>query len=182
MAITNLYIDFDFIKTRDCKTLKIVDQSNWSIYEEEDAFIEITKPGYKYPVTFVFQKGKINVFNSINLNSSDSYNYSSLAAITDGIYTVTVTRCKDDAKAVTKYYLQDCSIRCRLANKLLSLDLTCEPCKKDFFKEIQDITLFLDAAQAQVSNCNINKAIEYYQRASLILSRIDEGGECKTCH
>lgn len=183
MAITNLHIDFDFLKTKDCKTLKIIDQSNWSIYASETAYIQIKTPGATKCISLVFQKEKINIYESNNLGLTDVRNYSSLGVIPDGIYEVTVLRCENDSKAVTKYFLQDCLIKCQLAKKLMSIDLGCEPCRKDLLKEIQDITLFLDAAQAQVDNCNVNKAMEYYRRATTILDRIsDSDSNCTSCH
>lgn len=170
--ITNLYIDFDFIKSKNCKTLRIMDLSNWSIYENDAAYVKITTPGSLEPIVHIFQKGKYNIFNSNNLNLSDVHDYSDLANLPDGVYTVSVVRCEDDPKGVTKYFLQDCQIRCQVARKLLAVDLNCNSCKRELLVLIQDVILFLDAAQAQVDQCNPNKAMEYYRKAVQLLNRL----------
>ena len=70
----------------------------------------------------------------------------------------------------------------QLSRKLLAVDLNCEPCKKDLLKEIQDIWLFLDAAQAQTDQCNPNKAMEYYRKAAVLLDRISDSGNSYPCN
>ena len=180
--ITNIHIDFEVLKTKNCKVLSIMDCSNWSLAENETAYISILTPGSTTAVNNVFSKHQINLFDSVNLNLTDVKNYSVLQAIPDGIYTITVERCKNDPKAVTKYHFQDCQIRCQLSRKLLAVDLNCEPCKKDLLKEIQDIWLFLDAAQAQADQCNPNKAMEYYRKAAVLLDRISDAGNSYPCN
>lgn len=160
-----------------------MDCSNWSIAEEDVAYISILTPGSITPVTNVFSKHQINQFNAINLGLTDASNYLNLPVLPDGIYEITVMRCQDDPKGVTKYHFRDCLIRCQLSRKLLALDLNCEPCKKELLKHIQDIWLFLDAAQAQADMCNANKAMEYYRRAATLLDRISDSGSssCGDC-
>lgn len=178
-----LNIDFEVYRTSGCKFLKVLDLSNWASSEDIAAYIQITTPGGVEPVTHIFQKGRLNVFNANNLQLSDVSDYSSLGALPDGIYKLVVLQCQDDPFAVTKYHLQDCQIRCQVARKLIAVDLTCEPCRKDLLKEIQDIILFLDAAQAQTDVCNVNKAMEYYRRANTLLDRISDSNDsgCHTC-
>lgn len=181
MAISNIYIDFEFLKTKNCKTLKVIDVSNWSISFMDAAYIEILTPGSTKEVVHILRKNLTNVFNANNLNLSDVTDYSELPSIPDGVYQVTIKRCEDDLKGVTKYFLQDCIIRCQVARKIMSIDLNCEPCRKDLIEEMQDITFFLDAAQAQVDQCNVNKAMEYYRRAVALLDRISDGNSNCNC-
>lgn len=181
---TAVYIDFEVLKTNSCKSLKVLDMSNWSIAESDGAYISILTPGNTKPINHVFQKNQINSYNVVSLNLSDIVDYSSLTPLPDGIYTISLMRCLDDPNEVTKYWLQDCQIRCQVARKLISVDLICTPCRKELLKEIQDIILFLDAAQAQTDSCNVSKAMEYYRYASTLLERISESGSttsCKTC-
>ena len=177
-------IDFEVLKTNTCKVLKVLDLSHWANAELDAAYISILTPGATVPIVHIFQKEKINRFNTNNLGLSDVTDYSYLGALPDGIYAITLQRCIDDDKAITKYHLQDCQIRCSIARKLISVDLTCTPCRKELLKEIQDIMLFLDGAQAQTDLCNVNKAMEYYQRASTLLDRITDSSSstgCKNC-
>jgi hypothetical protein len=178
--INNIHIDFEVLKTKNCKVLSIMDCSNWSIAESETAYISILTPGSSIPVNNIFNKHQINLIDAVGLKLTDVTNYSLLPVLPDGIYEITVFRCVDDVKGVTKYHFQDCVIRCQLSRKLLALDLNCEPCKKELLKHIQDIWLFLDAAQAQADQCNPNKAMEYYRRAATLLDRISDGG-CSPC-
>lgn len=180
-SITN--IDFEVLRTNTCKTLKVLDLSHWTSSDTYAAYISILTPGSTRPIIHIFQKDTINRFNTNNLELSDVTDYSTLGALPDGIYTITLQRCLDDTKIVTKYHLQDCQIRCQIARKLISVDLTCTPCRKELLKEIQDIMLFLDGAQAQTDLCNVNKAMEYYQRASTLLDRITDTNStgCKNC-
>jgi hypothetical protein len=182
MAIDTSYIriDFEVLRTNSCKFLKVLDLSNWAAGAEHPSYIEITTPGASKAHTLVFQKEKLNIYNSNNLNLSDVTDYSSLSSLPDGIYKLTILQCANDPNAITKYHLQDCQIRCKVARKLISVDLLCEPCRGELLKEIQDITLFLDAAQAQADKCNINKAMEYYRRASTLLDRVSDGS-CTDC-
>lgn len=180
--VTNINIDFEALKTKNCKVLSVMDCSNWSIAEDETAYISILTPGAVTPVSNVFVKHQINLFTAVNLHLTDDINYSSLAALPDGIYEISVMRCQDDPKGVTKYHFQDCVIRCQLSRKLLAVDLNCEPCKTELLKEIQDIWLFLDAAQAQADQCNPNKAMEYYRRAATLLDRISDSGNSYPCN
>lgn len=185
MAIdtTLVRLDFEVLKTNSCKSLKILDLSNWANAEADPAYIQITTPGQTKPVTHIFRKEKRNVFNSNNLNLSDVIDYSDLAPLPDGMYTITLLQCEDDPLAVTKYHFQDCIIRCQVARKLLAVDLSCNSCRTDLIKEIQDISLFLDAAQANADKCNVNKAMELYRRAQKALDRISDtdSSNCGDC-
>lgn len=178
-----IHIDFEVFKTNTCKVLKVLDLSNWASATEDAAYIEILTPGSTIPVTHIFQKNRLNIYNSNNLGLSDVTDYSLLAPLPDGIYTLTALQCQNDPLAKTRYHFQDCQIRCQVARKLIAVDLTCEPCRKELLKEIQDITLFLDAAQAHADVCNVKKAMELYRRASTALNRIsdDTSGGCSNC-
>lgn len=176
-------INFEVIKSNTCKVLKVLDLSNWATFVDTPSYIQILTPGAANPVTHIFQKGKLNIFNSNNLGLSDVIDYSELAPLPDGIYTLTILQCEDDPNAVTKYFLQDCQIKCKIARKLISIDLSCAPCRKDIMNNIQDILMYLEGAQAQVDKCNVLKAMEYYQRAATLLDRISDSTttECTNC-
>ncbi len=174
-------IDFDIIRTNSCKSIRVLDLSHWANAQDDAAYIEIVTPGNIKPVTHVFQKDTSNVFNNSNLNMSDVKDYSYLGALPDGMYKFTVLQCQDDPYAVSKYFLQDCVLKCKIARKLISVDLTCEPCRKELLRDIQEIMLFMDAAQAQADKCNVNKAMEYYRRALLLLDRITDNPDNAGC-
>lgn len=176
-----VHIDFEVLVTKSCKALKILDLSHWANSLNDGAYIEITTPGSTVPITHVFQKEGINIFNVVNLNLSDVVDYSSLTAIPDGMYKITVLQCAGDPGAKTQYHLQDCQLRCSITKKLISVDLTCDSCKDELLRNMQEILLFLDGAQAQTSKCNVNKAMEYYQRAVTLLDRITETKENCNC-
>ena len=173
-------IDFEVLRTNTCKALRIEDLSHWASFVDDTAYISILTPGSSVPVTHIFQKEKRNIFNVVNLNLSDVTDYSNLTNLPDGMYTITVERCVGDPNSVTKYHLQDCSIRCSIVKRLIAVDLTCTPCRKELLKKLQDVLLFLEGAQAQTDRCNVNKAMEYYQRAALILSRISDTNDLGT--
>lgn len=182
-----LNIDFDVLGcSTNCKHLQITDLSNWGPAILNPSYIDITTPGSTFPITVVFQKQVINHFNGNNLNLSDVGDYASLPNLPDGAYQLCVRVCMGvDAdnnpvyKQVCKYWLQDCQIRCKLAQKLLAIDLACDVCKRDYLNEVLEIQLFLDAAQAQIDNCNVNKATEYYRKAAEELDRLKEPGETR---
>ncbi len=191
-----LNIDFEVLSgSTNCKVLKVIDLSNWASTINDPAYIHITTPGNTEAVTNFFDKKKVNTFNSNNLELSDVDDYSYLAPLPDGIYKICVSQCLGETPGqgiytaitedVCKYHFQDCQIRCEIAKKILSIDLTCSPCRKELLSKILDIQLFLDAAKAQADKCNPKKAMEYYNRASLLLSRISDPGQsgagCKNC-
>jgi hypothetical protein len=180
-----LNIDFNVLGcSTNCKHIQIADLSNWGPAIMNPSYIDITTPGSTIPVSLLYQKQVINSFNGNNLNLSDVNDYSSLPNLPDGAYSICVRVCMGvDAQSnpiyerVCKYHLQDCQIRCRLAQKLLAIDLACDVCKRDYLNEVLEVQLFLDAAQAQIDNCNVNKAMEYYRRAATELERLKEPGE-----
>lgn len=180
--ISVINIDFEVLRTNTCKALKVLDLSHWATSEDDAAYLQIWTPGASSPITHIFQKGRLNRFNTNTLELSDVSDYSYLGPLPDGIYKLVLLQCEDDPLAVTKYHLQDCQIRCQVSRKLISIDLTCQPCRVELLKEIQDIILFLDAAQAQTDACNVNKAMEYYRRANTLLDRIqDSHSPCTNC-
>jgi len=181
-----LNIDFDVNNcSTNCKVLQVMDLSNWGPAVTKTALIAITTPGSTVPIENIFQKEKVNVFNSNNLGLSDVDDYSSLAILPDGVYKICVRVCMSDGdvEEVCKYILVDCTIRCQVSRQIITVDLNCDPCKASLLKDLQDVVLFLDAAQAQISNCNANKAMEYYRKAAQMLSRIslNSDGPCTNC-
>lgn len=191
MAIDTSVLNLDFEVlgcTTNCKVLKIADLSNWGPAALNPTYIDVTVPGATVPVTNLFFKNQINVLNTNNLQLSDVTDYSFLGNLPDGTYQICVRVCMgqtDDLqpiyKSVCKYFLQDCQIRCAIARKLLAVDLTCQPCRVELLEKVLDIQLFLDAAHAQIDNCNVNKAMEYYRHASTLLERLSEPGNTKGC-
>ena len=192
-----LNVDFEVLGcSTNCKALKIVDLSNWGPAITNPSYIDITTPGSTLPVTVPYQKQVINIFNTNNLNLSDVTDYSSLGSLPDGAYQICVRVCMGQKtvivpgvppapatqelvpvyESVCKYWLQDCQLRCAINRKLLAIDLTCQPCRTEYLDEILEIQMFLEAAHAQMDNCNVNKAMEYYRRACLELDRFQEPG------
>lgn len=184
MAIDTSVLNMDFEVlgcSTNCKALKVVDLSNWGPAITNPAYMDITTPGSTLAVTVPYQKQVINYFNTNNLNLSDVQDYSSLGNLPDGAYKICLRVCMgvDDAgdpiyETVCKYWLQDCQLRCQINRKILAIDLTCHPCRTAYLDDILEVQLFLDAARAQIDNCNVNKAMEYYNRAALELERLQE--------
>lgn len=182
-----VYLDFNVIPTNNCKVLQLVDSSNWASTLSERAYIDITTPGMNKCITTIFQKQKVNIYNSNNLELSDVTDYSFLAPIPDGIYTITLKQCDFSTFNVTKYHFQDCQLRCQINKKLIGIDLLCKPCREPLMNDIRIIRDFLDGAVAQAQLCNVNKAMEYYNRASTLLKRLGQGhddynGNCNGCN
>ena len=196
---STLRIDFDVLPSgTNCKVLKIVDLSNWASLISSPSFVDITTPGQTVPVSTTFYKGQINLLNSNNLQLSDVTDYSALANLPDGAYKICVKVCMGSIPSTTepplpptpvfeevcKWHLQDCQIKCKIARKLTSVDLTCQPCRKYLLEYLREINLYLAAAHAQIDDCNVNKAMEYYRRATELLERLNEPGSnnpCRNC-
>lgn len=188
-----LNIDFEVIGcSTNCKSLKIVDLSNWGPAINNPVFINVTPPGANNAVSNVFYKKQVNVLNSNNLQYSDVTDYSFLPNLPDGVYQICLEVCMGSNpgpsgttipvfNTTCKYFLQDCQLRCAISRKLMSIDLTCQPCRVKLLEEIEDIQLFLDAAHAQIDNCNVNKAMEYFRHAQTELSRLQAPGGNSGC-
>jgi hypothetical protein len=183
MAIdtSKILLDFEVYRTNSCKVLKLLDLSNWATAEADLAFVSILTPGSTVPAVLPFQKHKLNVFNTNNLGLSDVTDYSYLGPLPDGMYTITLLQCEGDPYAVTRYHLQDCQLRCQVNRKLIALDITCSPCRTELRNDVEEILFYLDVAQANSDACNINKAVECYQRAATLLDRISDNSGCKNC-
>jgi len=202
-----LNIDFEILGcSSNCKSLRVLDLTNYANYSLSPVYIDIIAPGLQFPTSRNYQRNAINTFNTNDLGLSDVTDPAYLGNIPDGIYKVCVrvllgyvsplapnaTPSPIQTSVYTdpvyadncKYWLQDCELRCAIARKLLSVDLTCQPCRKTLVVDLQEIQLFLDAAQAQVENCNVNKAMEYFRRATKLLERLtnpSKDGGCKDC-
>ena len=173
-------IDFQVITNNNPKFLIVIDTSDWGILEEKPSAIEISVPGFKESISHYFDKGKVNIFHSINLNLNCpgcDIKESDYLDLPDGMYTITV---KGSAEkfCVTKYFLKTDLIRYSLDKAFINFSIECESPCKDFINKIQEIDFLIKAAEANTRLGNPCEAQELLDRANKEIKKLNK---CKTC-
>ena len=180
MRNIDIKIDFNVIETDNHKTLRIADDSNWSVIESEPSIIEITLPGMRNPVVNYFDKKSINNFNSVNLNLScvgggcDELEWTELP---DGVYTICVKGSPSKFQE-TKNYFRTNKIRERFDLLIINSNIGCEGSSKVDFKEILDIDMLIKSTEANTRFGDINSASKDYQLASKMLDKYSKCNDC----
>lgn len=180
MRNIDINIDFNVIETDNHKTLRVADNSNWSVIESEPSIIEITLPGMRTAVVNYFDKKSINNFNSVNLNLScvgggcDELEWTELP---DGVYTICVKGSPSKFQE-TKNYFRTNKIRERFDLLIINSNIGCEGSSKVDFKDILDIDMLIKSTEAHTRFGDINSASRDYQ---LAVKMLDKQSKCKDC-
>lgn len=158
MKSNKINIDFDVIENCNPKYLTVADYSDWQHIEGKPAIIEITPPGSKKCVTAYFDKFRLNVFDSENLNLScteKDCEECELINLPDGIYTISI-KGSPDTFCNTKEYLKIDNTRLELDKLIINTD------KEDTqsWNKIQEIEMLLSCAEANIRFGNICDAQE----------------------
>lgn len=173
-------IDFQIISNHNPKYLLVIDTSFWETLQDKPSAIEITVPGFKDPVSHYFDKGKVNIFHSINLglNCIDCIlTEEDLLDLPDGIYKVTVKASPSHIQE-TKYFLKTDLIRAKLDEAFIQFDVNCDSPCKDFLNRIQEIDFLIKAAEANTRLGNECEAQDLLDRANRLIRKLKK---CKTC-
>jgi len=167
-------IDFYVQPTYDVRIMGVVDVSRWEHLDVEPSYIDVIIPGRQRAVTNHFQKGKVNILNSNNLDITCTDCKDKLAALPDGMYCITVYVCEGDKFSKQKYYLRTVKAALRLDKILIRLDTS--PCSLDTEKlEMYDkANLLLDTAHAHTRYGNVDRAMQLYNQAIEMIEELED--------
>jgi hypothetical protein len=172
---SKIKIDFHILPLPDPRILAIVDASIWKHLENKPAIIEITLPGETEPIVHFFEKGKVSIFNSINLLVNcglpcgcDEEQYNNLP---DGIYTITVKGSTNEKFTHTVKYLRTTEISLELDKMYLKESIKCGELSSNLRGKIEEIEFLLKAAQANTRLSQIQDAQELYLKAKSLMDK-----------
>ncbi|AGO47591.1 structural protein [Cellulophaga phage phi4:1] len=170
MALKNIDIDFEILKTDNPEKIIICDTSTWAHIEDKQAIVEITLPTGKM-VTHSWGKKENNVFNSSNLYLSA---LGTKAALPDGIYKVTL-KGSPDSYMQTKDFIKTDKLQLEVDTLYLSQGEDYNDIPEDI-KHLCNITDFmLRASEAAMRLGEKKKAYQYYTEAKNLM---DEYNTC----
>lgn len=180
MKLERINIDFQVLKTRYPKVLSIADYSTWGVTESKPSIIEIILPGESKPVVEYFDKRKINIFNSINLNincpTGDCFDEEYID-LPDGIYEITL-KASPDKFYKTRKHLRTELTELDLDKMYINLNLICKNKDEDLADKLTNIDLLLRAAEANVRYDNICKAQELFFKAQELINKTKNCSGC----
>lgn len=164
--MSQIVIDFDIMSTRP-KNLIIADGSEWFYAQDLPAYILITLPGSKKPITFTFKKQALNRFNSHLLGLSclaNNCNDEVFIDLPDGIYTITVKSGFDKIEE-TKFYLKTDLFKQEFAKIMIKFGLEYNESNKQFLEEMMFVNGLVKVAESHAHEGNFTEAQRYFEEA-----------------
>lgn len=177
--IGKINVDFQVINSYDPKVLIVADSSTWLNADNLPSYISITPPGSKQAITHIFQKHRMNIFNSVNLGLTcltecGEQNYVDL---NDGIWTINL---KSSFQGIekTRYYLKSDKMRLTLDQAYIKASLEYDQKDRQLREDLEDIEFLLRTSEAFTRDGNYTKASRNFSDAQEILRKYIE---CKNC-
>lgn len=181
--VSKLFIDIP--PTYNLKTMRVLDSSFYN--EDIDITcgrLEVTPPGFDYPVVINAEPYFNLVLNSSNLGLSRVSKYTDLADLPDGVYKIKYSIAPNDKVWVEYDYLRNqqllekfFALYCRL--KLSNLDPNRDQSNK--LAELAKIKQYIDASKIEVEYCgNPDKGLEAYEYANRWIDKLGDG-QCMNC-
>lgn len=170
-------IDFQVYDSEDPDILLVMDFSSWSLIENQPAVIEIVPPGSIEAISFNFDKGVINGYNSDNLGTNCSID-ESFNSLPDGIYEITL-KGSPDTFYKKRYYLKTDRARLELDKQIFSLGLNYSyENDRNKIKSIELIDFLLMAAKSAIKLGEVSVASTHFKE---VLRLIEKQKNCLNC-
>lgn len=161
-------LDFEILPNSNPKTLLFLDASDY-MSQPERPLLEITFPGHTKYFLVNVAASKVNTFNSGSIGYSDSFQTNCLVDLPDGVYTLKYKICPYEDVYLQKYHLRTVQIKKDLKKLLRNLD--CDISDR-MTRDIMDLMLLIETAEANAEDNYPKKASEQYQEAQNILERL----------
>ena len=179
MEAGKLIVDFEVYNSYNPQTLIVGDHSYWKNAENLPAYLLVTPPGSKTPISNIFKKHRLNIFQSVNLGLScltecEEQKYEDL---NDGIWTF-VLKSGYEGFEKTRYYLKTDRIRLQLDQVYIKAGLEYSKEDKQLRNDLSDIEFLLRTAEARTRDGDWYKASRDFEEAKTILKRYQK---CKDC-
>ncbi len=179
IEVGKINIDFTIIPDFEPSHIVVGDLSQWKSAENLPATICITPPGSKKSINTVFQKHRLNIFNSQNLGLSciKECEEQELVDLQDGIWTLRLLSGYEGIEK-TRYYLKTDRFQLELDKIYVRAGLEFDKEQKQFREDLQDLHFLINAAHAQVRVGDFAKANRDFIEAQTILKKYID---CKNC-
>lgn len=163
MALQNIEIDFEVLKTGNPRTLLICDTSTWAHIENSTSIIEICLPTGK-TITHYFSKNNNNIYNSSNLYLSaiEERKY-----LPDGLYRITVKGSPDSFNKTVNHIRTE-KLQLDIDTLYISQGSTYSEIPEDVKDVYNSINFMIKASESAVRLNESKKAISYYNEAKTI--------------
>lgn len=158
------------------KYLILLDLSEYYHIENSPAIVEIYSPGYTQPVTHIWNKKAINVFNSQNLglNCSDCDHVD----LADGIFTITV-KGSPDSFYKTRCHLKADHFLIERAKVLTSRAIEYNPNDRVFNEWLTQLDLAFETAKSFCLEGDVKNCKRFFDEACELL---DKYKTCRNCY
>ena len=179
MEAGKININFGVISDYNPQELWVIDASMWGIAENKPAYILITAPGSKKPISNVFQKERRNIFNSVNLGMSclNICGEQDFVDLSDGIWTINVKSAYQGIEK-TRYYLKTDRFRLDLDKVYIKASLEYNVKDKQLRQDLSEAEFLQRTAEAFARDGDFAKASRDFSGAQKILKKYQE---CKNC-
>lgn len=164
--MSQISIDFDIMSTKP-KNLIVADSSEWFYAQDLPAYILITLPGSKKPITFPFKKQALNRFNSHLLGLSclsNNCDEEVFIDLPDGIYTFCLKSGYDKIEE-TKFYLKTDLFKQEFAKVAIKYGLEYDISDKQFIEEMMFVKWLVGVAEAHAHQGDFVKSQRFFQEA-----------------
>jgi hypothetical protein len=170
-------VDIDFSINSNAYFLKICDLSDWALIVNEPAIIEITLPGYSSVVTKYFDKGKVNVFNSVllDINCGSECGEEDNQTLPDGVYKVKVIG--SPSKFNKEYYYLKTDLFQMEVDKIY-IDNLNKRGRASLVNKLAEIEFLIKGAEASLRFDDITTAGMLFEQAQ---NMVDDLKNCTNC-
>lgn len=167
MAKINL--DFDIIDSGNPYYLSLYDTSDWGVIKEKQAILEIVKPGEELPITFIFSKNSVNVFNSNKLEEVclEDCIIPEKVMLSDGLYKITL-KGSPDTYSKGKLHLKTDSFELELSKLFINYYTNCDS-NPELLSKITEIKFLIQGAKSAVRFHNITLGNSLWNKAVSLL-------------
>jgi hypothetical protein len=173
MAVENINIDFEVLKTGNPDKLIICDTSTWAHIENKPAIIEITLPTGKM-ITHQWGKKENNVFNTSNLYLSPTNTFKHLP---DGVYKITLKGSPNTFNK-TKDYIRTEKLQLEIDTLYILEGDNYQSISESVKHICKSADYMLNASESAMRLGEKKKAYQYYNEAKNI---VEEFNKCKEC-
>ena len=172
-------VDFECIPTFNPETLIVGDTSSWGVAENQAAYILITPPGSTSTINNVFQKERLNIFNSVNLGLSclTECDEQVLVDLADGVWTIKVQSAYTNLDK-TRYFLKTDRFRLELDKIYIKAGLEFDRNNKQLREDLLDIEFLQKSAEAHTRNGDFYKADRDFTQAKDLLRKYSDCINC----
>lgn len=172
-------LNFEVLPTYDLRVFLVADVSQWEHLESVPTYIDIKVPATMNAVTLIFNKGKINIFNSSLLKLTPTTSPQGLVKLPDGIYTIKIYPCEGKTFCFERAYLRTISTQLQLDEAFIKMNLDSCKVKQPILDKHLKADELLMSAHANVRDGNLQEGMSNFEAAKDILDEILNCNDCE---